>query len=52
MKQAKEFAKTKNIKYVWTKDAFILMKINDEDRHVKKISSEKELEDFKKNFEP
>lgn len=50
LNKAKEFAKTKNIKYVWTKDAFILMKKDDSDRHVKKISSEKELDNYKKNF--
>lgn len=37
LKEAKDFAKTNNVKYVWTKDAFILMKKDDNDRKVKKI---------------
>lgn len=50
LNEAKKFAKENNIKHVWTKDAFILIKKTDEDRQVKKISSFKEFDDFKKNF--
>lgn len=51
LKEAKEFAKTNNnVKYVWIKDAFILMKKDDNDRNVKKINCRKELDDYKKNF--
>lgn len=50
LKEAKDFAKTNNVKYVWTKDAFILMKKDDNDRKVKKICSKRELEEYKKNF--
>lgn len=48
LKETKEFAKSKGIKYVWIKDACILVKRNDTDQRVIKIKSRDELEQYKK----
>ncbi|KAI5722750.1 hypothetical protein M8J76_013056 [Diaphorina citri] len=50
LKEAKLFAREKNVKYVWVKDGFILMKRNDNDNKVIKISTREELEKYKTNF--
>lgn len=51
----KAFAKENHFKYVWVKDAFILIKKEEEDKKVLKISTMNELEELKKqsaNFKP
>lgn len=50
LKEAKSFAKDNNIKHVWVKDGFILIKITDDDKNVPKINTESELEKYKINF--
>uniref|UniRef100_A0A8D9E8D1 Zinc finger PHD-type domain-containing protein n=1 Tax=Cacopsylla melanoneura TaxID=428564 RepID=A0A8D9E8D1_9HEMI len=50
LKEAKTFAREKNIKFVWVKDGFILMKKNENDHRVQKISTADELEKYKRNF--
>lgn len=50
LKDIKDFAKTKEIKYVWIKEGFILIKKNDEDNSVKKINSRREFDTYKINF--
>lgn len=47
LKDTKEFAKGKGIKYVWTKDGCILVKRSDTDHRVVKIKSRDELEQYK-----
>uniref|UniRef100_A0A8D8YZN7 PHD-type domain-containing protein n=1 Tax=Cacopsylla melanoneura TaxID=428564 RepID=A0A8D8YZN7_9HEMI len=47
LNDAKSFAREKGIKFVWVKDGYILMKRNEDDRHVQKINCKKELEEYK-----
>lgn len=51
LKEAKEVAQKRNIKYVWIKDAFILMKQNDQAKHVQKINSKAELMEYQKKLQ-
>lgn len=51
LKDTKAFAKENNIKYVWIKDGFILIKKNENDKTVKKINTRTELEEYKANFQ-
>lgn len=51
LNEVKKFANEKGIKYVWIKDAFILIKRNDQDNKVAKIQSKREFESFKNNFQ-
>ncbi|KAI5748789.1 hypothetical protein M8J76_001939 [Diaphorina citri] len=48
LKDAKQFARENSIKFVWIKDGFILMKKNETEKHVQKINTKKELEEYKK----
>lgn len=48
LKDAKEVAKHANIKFVWVKDGYILMKKDEQDRSVKKINTRRELEELEK----
>lgn len=50
LNETRAFGKTKNIKYVWVKDAFILVKKDDNESKVYKIATEQELEKFQQNF--
>lgn len=50
LNETKAFGKAKNIKYIWVKDAFILVKKDDNEKKVFKIATEQELEKFKQNF--
>lgn len=51
LKEAKDLAKQHQIKYVWVKDAYILMKKSDTDQRVKKINTKRELEEFGKDLQ-
>ncbi|KAL1447232.1 hypothetical protein WDU94_005432, partial [Cyamophila willieti] len=48
LKDTKDFAKDKGIKFVWIKDGCILVKRNETDKRVLKIKSRDELEEYKK----
>ncbi|KAL1447785.1 hypothetical protein WDU94_005513 [Cyamophila willieti] len=50
LKDVKEAAKQANFKFVWVKDSYILVKKDENDRHVKKINSRIELEEFEKQL--
>lgn len=49
LNEVKKFASEKGIKYVWVKDAFILLKRNDSSM-VTKLQTKREFESFKTNF--
>lgn len=48
LNETKAFARAKSFKYVWVKDAYILIKKNDNEKKVFKLSSNTELEELKK----
>ncbi|KAI5722547.1 hypothetical protein M8J76_008620 [Diaphorina citri] len=50
LRDVKDLARQAGFKYVWVKDSYILIKKDDNDRHVKKINSRRELEDFEKEL--
>lgn len=47
LKNVKDFAKEADIKYVWIKDSQILLKKGDDAKHVQKINTRRELEEYK-----
>lgn len=49
--EIKTFAKEKNIRFVWIKDGYILLKKNEQDKQVVKIQTKREFESFKNNFQ-
>ncbi|KAI5738942.1 hypothetical protein M8J77_012970 [Diaphorina citri] len=51
LKEAKDVAKAIHFKFVWVKDAFILMKQNENARHVQKINSRQELAEYQTKFQ-
>lgn len=52
LKEVKEFARSKEIKYVWVKDSQILLKKDERSNHVQKINTKRELEEYKRKFNP
>ncbi|KAI5741901.1 hypothetical protein M8J77_000934 [Diaphorina citri] len=50
LKEVREFAREKQIKFVWIKDGLILVRKNEGDKRVIKINTKSELEQFKANF--
>lgn len=49
--EVKSFAKEKDIKYVWIKDGFILIKKKENDKKVEKVGSKREFMEYKaRNF--
>lgn len=49
LNEVREYAKAKNIMFVWVKDAMILVQKNKNDKLVTKINSKREFEAFKNN---
>lgn len=50
--EAKSIAKKLNIKFVWVKDGFILIKKDENARHVQKINTKLELEEYERKNDP
>lgn len=52
LSEVRNFAKEKGIQFVWIKDAFILIKKDQAEKKVIKISTEREFQDYKKKYFP
>lgn len=50
LKDVKDLAKRENTKFVWVKDSYILVKKHENERHVTKINTRRELEEFAKQL--
>lgn len=50
--EVKRFAKEKEIRFVWVKDGFILIKKKEEDKKVVKIGSKREFKEYKEKYFP